>query len=117
MGKRDPGSETIKYDEQEFTVSVKSSINCEYCGYNWVTKSEAKRPTCPSCANKTDRINERKATSIYTESFCNVLSADDLGGIIERYKRALKKLRALRGDGWTVAQSRGDGRYVLEKRE
>lgn len=33
------------------------AIKCEHCGHEWVTSSEARRPTCPTCSLKTDRVS------------------------------------------------------------
>jgi len=36
-------------------------IQCQHCDYTWETESEMERVTCPSCNNKTKRLNPEES--------------------------------------------------------
>ena len=36
-------------------ILTKTKMKCKSCGYEWVTLSQMKQVTCPSCLNKTER--------------------------------------------------------------
>lgn len=80
---------------------AKPVIECEHCGREWATDSEATRPTCPGCTHKTDRNvigqQARFELSRFTE---DVETMSEFSKTAKNVGRALERLES---QGWEIA--------------
>lgn len=108
---------TISHNDREFTIMADEIIECEHCGYEWTTRSEMKRPSCPECSGHTDRDVKGKHFEVYLKY---ALFDGEEGGVedvTERLQHYQDLFEALEANGWHfdcttrsshVAFSKGD---------
>jgi ribosomal protein L37AE/L43A len=115
---RETETETITHDGEEFEITYEPVHECEHCGYNWTTRSAARRPTCPSCQRKTDRHVSGGYYEYLTRHAMLTFTDDtDVTGelVVEVLRYEANKFEAMLANGWELLGTGGKSSIWMVK--
>jgi hypothetical protein len=116
--KRDTESETITYEGEEYDVTYQPVHECEHCGYNWTTRSQSQRPTCPSCQRKTDReVVGGYYEYITRYALLSFTDDTDVTGdlVVNSLRYQADKFEAMMANGWELLGTGGQSSVWMVK--